>query len=116
MWTMTNVYLLIHDDRSMDMGDTCVRGIYADRVTAEADLVTRTPSGAKSRAYGAHDTYCCSVDEWDVLTAATPDIQDDPKPLTPEEADGGAIVPRSMVTRVFEEAARPYTHHHRPLV
>jgi hypothetical protein len=56
------VYLLVHDD----VGDVGVRGVYDSREAAEKALVTRTPSGAVSKAWDAHNDGCCGVQEWDV--------------------------------------------------
>ena len=55
------VWLLIHDDREYDMGDTYVVGVYLTKALAEDKIVSRTPSGAKSRAWRAHDDLCCGV-------------------------------------------------------
>jgi hypothetical protein len=98
-----NVYVLIHDDRYYDMGDTSIRGIYVNRTTAESDIVTRTPSGAKSRAWGAHDTNCCSVDEWYVQEAVTPDVQDDPPPSDPKDR----VIPEGFLDAVVANLATP---------
>lgn len=89
-----NVYLLIHDDREYDMGDTYVRGVYQSSGDAEAAVVTRTASGARSRAYEAHDEHCCSVAEREILTATVPDARED-DPLVPQT--GGAIIPESFI-------------------
>jgi hypothetical protein len=62
----TVVYLLVHDDRMYDTGDVEVRGVYNSREAAEQALVTRTPSGAPSQAYDAHNAGCCGVQEWNV--------------------------------------------------
>lgn len=91
------VYLVVHDDRVYDMGDTFVRGVFLTKQTAEASIVTRTPSGQKSRAYGAHDQHCCYVDEREVLDAPRVDVKPDPEPLTREQIDAGALIPESIV-------------------
>lgn len=103
---MTTVYVLMHDDRMYDMGDTYIRGIYLHRTHAEFALVSRTPSGAKSRAYGAHDEHCCSVDEHELADRPDVDIQEDPAPLDP----GSAVVPTRVVEAIQKFVARrnPY--------
>ena len=63
-----SVWLVIHDDRMWEMGDAYVCGVYASKEAAEASVVQRTPSGARSKAYGAHDEDCCGVSEWVVQT------------------------------------------------
>ena len=77
---MATVYVLWHDDRYYDMGDSFIRGIYLTAELAEADVITRTPGGAKSRAYDAHDKHCCGVEAHDLQTTLTPDIKANPVP------------------------------------
>lgn len=57
------VWIVIHS--SFDA--TEVREVYATEGLAKANLVTRTPSGRRSTALGAHDECCCEVEEWTVV-------------------------------------------------
>jgi hypothetical protein len=45
-----------------------IRGVYDTEANATAMLVTKTPSGRRSTALGAHSERCCKVEEYDVLT------------------------------------------------
>lgn len=88
------VYLLNHDDRMYDMGDSYVRGVYATRGLAEADIVTRTPSGARSTRWDAHNESCCGVEDWDVLEAEKSDVKEGEPPYSDD--NGGRLIPDSL--------------------
>ena len=64
MSDLATVYIVLH----AEYDDLRIRGVYANRAAAEASLVTRTPSGAKSRAADAHDDWCCDIEEWEVVS------------------------------------------------
>ena len=61
-----SVWLLIHDDRRYNVGDTYVRGAYASEKAAQQALVTRTPAGRRSTALDAHNENCCEITEWEI--------------------------------------------------
>lgn len=85
------VFVLFHDDRDHDMGDTYVRGIYSTEAAATEAIRTRTASGAQSRAWGAHAPDCCSVDTWELEGAPVYDIREDdppPDPNAPPDPSG----------------------------
>lgn len=105
-----NVYLLIHDDRMYDMGDTYVRGVYARREDAEASIISRTASGAVSRAHDAHSASCCSVDEQEVTAGATVDVKSDPPPPSPSDE---RLIPDRLVTSMLRASLRPGPFRHR---
>lgn len=97
-----NVYLLIHDDRYYDMGDTYVRGVFLAREAAEASLITRTASGAKSRAWGAHDKNCCGIEEREVADAPSLDLREDDPPL-----EGPGLIPNELMDELVKIATAP---------
>ena len=99
---MSSVWLLVHDDRSYDMGDTYVRGAFATREAAEASIVTRTPAGRRSRAFLAHDEWCCSVDEWTVEEVAVIETKEDDPPPT-----GPGLIRPDFMEQVIEQYAKP---------
>lgn len=102
-----SVYVLMHDDRMDDMGDTYVRAIYEDRATAEGDIVSRTSSGRRSIAYDAHNESCCGVQEWDVLSASVPDIKADPPPF---DGPYETLIPDAVSESIFAHLTKkgPY--------
>lgn len=57
-----SVFITIHETYE----DHEVRSVHASEEGAKADLVTRTPSGRRSSAYGAHDELCCRIEEFEV--------------------------------------------------
>lgn len=65
---MTTIYVLEHDDRMYDMGDKYVRGVYASQEAAKAALPAKAKRSGLYRNE-AHDTYCCSIVEYDVEPA-----------------------------------------------
>jgi hypothetical protein len=69
------VWLVIHDDREYDMGDTYVCGVYSTEKAANESVVSRTPSGRRSTSFGAHNEDCCGVTEFEVLTEPMPFVR-----------------------------------------
>ena len=57
-----NVYVLLHAGLEDDI---YVRGVYAERATAEADVATHEDRDGYDVKHGR---WCCGVDEWPVLT------------------------------------------------
>ena len=99
-----SVYLLIHDDRMYDMGDSYVRGVYRERATAEAAIVTRTASGAPSKAWAAHNESCCGVQEFDLLDTPETDVREDDPPF---DATAGGVIPQGVLDAMAAQAAKP---------
>ena len=62
------VHVLIHRGDSTGGESDSIRAIYADPADAARAVTTRTAKGYRSTALGAHDRYCCDVEEWEVLT------------------------------------------------
>lgn len=102
---MSSVWLLIHDDRHYDMGDTFVRGAYTAKLAADEAIVTRTASGRPSRAWSAHDEHCCSVEEFELLGDAVIDVREDDPPLDP---NAPRIIPDSVADMTIELAVREF--------
>lgn len=101
-----NVYLVIHDE-GMYEGGSEVFGVYLDRATAEASVVSRTPSGARSKAWSAHNESCCGVVEFEVRDAPNVDIQEDDQPFDP---NGPRLISDALADRLtsFSALANPY--------
>lgn len=94
---VVSVWLLIHDDRHYDMGDMAVRGAYATAEAATSAIVTRTPSGQRSRAWAAHDENCCSVEEFEIEHEPQIDTKEDDPPMT-----GPGLIPQGVADRIHE--------------
>jgi hypothetical protein len=74
--SVTSVYLLCHSDgNTYEGGEEYVRGVFTTREAAEAALVTRTSSGARSKAWDAHNESCCGVEDWELQGAQTADAE-----------------------------------------
>ena len=98
------VYLLVHDFM-YEESYSFVRGVYADEADALRERVTRTASGARSRAYDAHSENCCSVETWEIHQATmlksspeatSPSIRLD-RPQTSASSRSGDASPGSPV-------------------
>jgi hypothetical protein len=90
-----NVYIIEHDD-GIDAGYS-INGVYLTREAADASVVTRTASGARSRAYCAHNENCCSVTEYEVLDAPTLTVMEDP----PDVPQGPGVIPDALVESIL---------------
>ena len=98
-----NVYVVHHEDSDYDSCSSEIRGVFDTREAAEASLVTRTPAGARSRAWDAHKESCCSVREWEVQTLPRPDVQHDPQPFAGPSA--GQLIPDALVDDLIRFAS-----------
>ena len=95
---MSVVWVLEHNDREYDMGDTYVRGIYASEEAARASVDS-----------GNHDFDCCSVEDWFVLDRASP-LEPKPVPPDPATQTGGSLIPEAFLQGLTEQALRPLPH------
>ena len=95
------VYVLIH----YEYDDLRLLGVYEAESDALAARISRTPSGARSRAYDAHSENCCSVETWEVHQATmlksspeatSPSIRLD-RPQTSASSRSGDASPGSPV-------------------
>lgn len=84
------VYVLMHDDRSYDMGDTFLRGIYATREEAEAFATTYAFYEHSPHKALNHVIACCSVEEWEI--GALPVHYGQPEKPLPVVVEGNSPV------------------------
>lgn len=96
------VYLLVHDDRWYDMGDTYVRGVYVTEAAARKAVATRTPSGALSRRFDAHSEHCCDVEASDLLDEPVLDVR---RNLVPTDNTGGYLISEAFAAQLASQAA-----------
>ena len=101
---VSEIFLLIHDDRHYDMGEMSVRGAYATEEAATEAVVTRTASGQQSRASSAHGEHCCSVEAFELLAAPTIDVREDDPPPDP---NAPRLIRDDLVDALLGLASRP---------
>lgn len=98
-----SVWLIMHDE-GIDAGYG-VRAIYASEEAAKEALVTRTPSGQRSRAWGAHSDLCCSIEEREVFGEPVIDIRENDPPPDP---NAPRLIRDDLVDALIEPTTRSF--------
>lgn len=101
-----NVYVLFHDDRYYDMGDAYIRAVFLHEKDAHTSITTRTASGARSKAWDAHNEDCCSVLMFGPFDEAQIERKEDPPPPDPNAVRGISLISRDVIEAMASIAVK----------